>query len=130
MKTHTTIGAETLEGVIRQFPGASYFSVAKDITLSHHENFDGSGYPLGLRGAEIPLCGRIVALADVYDALTSRRPYKAAFDHEVARGIIVESNRFDPRILTAFLDLEGEFLAIRDAFADGESPRAAEAISS
>lgn len=130
MKTHSTIGAQTLTAAIRQFPEVSYFTMARDIAMTHHENFDGSGYPQGLRGNKIPLCGRILALADVYDALTNRRPYKAALDHEVARGIIVESfDRFDPRIVTAFLDLEGEFQAIRDAFSDNDTPRAADPIS-
>jgi len=130
MKTHTTIGAQTLVAAMRQFPEVNYLAMAKDIALTHHESFDGSGYPRGLRGTEIPLCGRIVALADTYDALTNRRPYKAAYDHEVARSIIVDTlDRFDPRILTAFLELEGEFIAIRDAFSDGEFPPAAQAVN-
>jgi putative two-component system response regulator len=129
MKCHTTIGAQTLMVASRQYPEVTYFSMAKDIALTHHEAFDGSGYPMGLRGHEIPLCGRIVALADVYDALGSRRPYKAAFDHEASKSIILESSdRFDPRILTGFLDLESEFLAIRDAFSDGDGPAAAGSI--
>ena len=130
MKTHTTIGAQTLAAAIRQFPEVNYLAMAKDIALTHHETFDGSGYPQGLRGIEIPLCGRIVAVADVYDALTSRRPYKAAFDHEVARSIIMETmDHFDPRILTAFIELEAEFIAVRDAFSDSESPPSAEVVS-
>ena len=121
MKTHTTIGAETLMAAMRQFPEANYLAMASDIARTHHEHFDGSGYPEGLRGESIPLSGRIVALADVYDALTSRRPYKAAYEHDVARRLILETlNRFDPRILTAFLELESEFVAIRDAFTDCE----------
>jgi len=129
MKTHTTIGAQTLLAAMRQFPEVSYLAMAKDIALTHHETFDGRGYPHGLRGTEIPLCGRIVAVADVYDALTSRRPYKPALHHEAARGIIIDTmERFDPRVLTAFLELEGEFIAIRDAFSDGEPPLDAEAF--
>lgn len=129
MKSHTTIGARTLMAAMRQFPEVNYLAMAKDIALTHHENFDGSGYPHGLRGNDIPLCGRIVTLADVYDALTSRRPYKAAYDHEVARGIIVETmDRFDPRVLTAFLELEGEFNVIRDAFSDGDAPLTVEEV--
>jgi putative two-component system response regulator len=129
MKRHTTIGAQTLMVASRQFPEVSYFTMAKDIALSHHEAFDGSGYPLGLHGHMIPLCGRIVALADAYDALTSRRPYKAAFNHEASKSLILKSSeRYDPRILTGFLDLESEFLAIRDAFSDGDDPFDAEPV--
>jgi putative two-component system response regulator len=129
MKRHTTIGAQTLMVASRQFPEVRYFTMARDIALTHHEAFDGSGYPRGLRGYEIPLCGRIVAMADVYDALASRRPYKAALDHETCKSIIIESsNRFDHRILTGFLDLESEFLAIRDAFSDGDDPCAEEPV--
>ncbi len=129
MKRHTTIGAQTLMVASRQFPEVTYFTMAKDIALSHHEAFDGSGYPQGLRGNEIPLCGRIVALADAYDALTSRRPYKAALGHEASKRLILKSSeRFDPRIMTGFLDLESEFLAIRDAFLDGDDPFAAKPV--
>jgi putative two-component system response regulator len=125
MKTHTNIGAQTLSAAMRQFPEVNYLAMARDIALTHHECFDGSGYPQGLRGTQIPLCGRIVALADVYDALTSQRPYKAAYEHEVARRLILETlDRFDPRVLTAFLELESEFVAIRDAFSDAGHPTA------
>lgn len=119
MKTHTTIGAATLEAAERQYPGVPYLRLAKNIARSHHERFDGSGYPLGLVGDDIPLCGRIVALADVYDALTSKRVYKAAFTHDVARSLIVEETgaHFDPHIVEAFLAVEEEFVAIRDRFA-------------
>jgi cyclic di-GMP phosphodiesterase len=121
MKSHTTIGADTLTAAMRQFPEVDYLAMARDIALTHHECFDGSGYPQGLRGKEIPLAGRIVALADVFDALTSQRPYKAAYEHDVAKGLILETmDRFDPRVLNAFLEVEGEFVAIRDAFSDGE----------
>jgi putative two-component system response regulator len=119
MKTHTVIGAETLDATLRQHPDASYFKMAREITLTHHETFDGSGYPQGLCGHDIPLSGRIVCLADIYDALTSQRPYKRPFDHETAKGIILQrQSHFDPLVLSAFLDLEDEFLAIRNAFLD------------
>ena len=104
---------------MQQFPDVEYLAMARDIALTHHECFDGSGYPQGLRGTEIPISGRIVALADVYDALTSQRPYKAAYSHEVAKQLIMETvDRFDPRVLTAFLEVETEFIAIREAFSD------------
>ncbi|HUP77292.1 MAG TPA: HD domain-containing phosphohydrolase, partial [Pirellula sp.] len=111
MKTHSLRGAETLEAALQQFPNARFLRMAKDIALTHHEKFDGSGYPQGLAGQQIPLCGRIVALADVYDALTSQRVYKAAMGHEEAKTII-ENDRgkhFDPAIVDAFLDVETEF---------------------
>jgi putative two-component system response regulator len=82
MKTHTTIGADTLDAAAQQFPGVRFLEMAREIALTHHERYDGSGYPSGLSGDEIPLSGRIVALADVYDALTSKRVYKQAFSHD------------------------------------------------
>ena len=107
---------------MRQFSEVDYLAMARDIALTHHACYDGSGYPQGLRGAGIPLCGRIVALADVYDALTSQRPYKPAYEHDLAKRMIVETaDRFDPGVLTAFLEAEGEFIAIRDAFSGAEA---------
>src|SRR5262245_57986020 len=89
--------------------------MARDIAIMHHEKFDGSGYPYGLRGEEIPLCGRIVALADVYDALTTARVYKPAFSHETAKNIILEGRgkHFDPEIVDTFLANEQRFIDIR-----------------
>ncbi|MFH1747678.1 MAG: HD domain-containing phosphohydrolase [Planctomycetota bacterium] len=90
--------------------------------MAHHERFDGSGYPVGVTGQDIPLCGRIVALADVYDALTSKRVYKEAFDHHVAHSMICEETgkHFDPDVVDAFVEREDEFLAIRRRFAEPE----------
>ena len=121
MKTHTTLGADTLEAAAARFPGAGFLEMARDIAATHHERFDGTGYPRGLAGEEIPLCGRIVALADVYDALTSKRVYKDAFTHDVARGILVgdAGTHFDPRVVDAFLAAEEEFVAISERFAEG-----------
>ena len=124
MKSHTTIGAGTLEAALREHPEAGFLRVARDIALSHHERFDGSGYPNGLAGESIPLCARIVALADVYDALTSRRVYKREFDHDVARSIILDgrASHFDPDVVDAFLACEERFRAIRQQYAE-EEPR-------
>jgi len=120
MKTHTTIGAGTLAAAAQQFPGVRFLGVARDIALAHHERYDGSGYPSGLAGDRIPLCGRIVALADVYDALTSRRIYKGACPHEQAREIILDgrSTSFDPHMVDAFVTHEPEFIEIRKRYAE------------
>jgi putative two-component system response regulator len=120
MKSHATIGADTLSAALDKFPAAKFLLMARDIAATHHEHYNGSGYPAGLRGDDIPLCGRIVALADVYDALTSRRVYKDSFKHELARSIITaESNsHFDPDVVDAFLEAEAEFIAIAERFAE------------
>ena len=84
------------------------------VALSHHEKYDGTGYPQGLRGDEIPLSARIVALADVYDALVSKRVYKEAAPHEIARAIILADSgkQFDPLVIQAFLRSEDQFIEI------------------
>ena len=93
-------------------------SYACQIAYSHHERWDGTGYPDGLAGEEMPLAARIMALADVYDALTSARTYKNAFSHEVARSIIVEGRgtQFDPDVVAAFLRIEERMLQIKAEF--------------
>jgi putative two-component system response regulator len=120
MKQHAALGAETLDAAVQEFPEASFLKMARDIAATHHERFDGSGYPAGLSGYDIPLCGRIVSLADVYDALTSKRTYKDAFSHHVARSILLEESgsHFDPDIVDAFLSTEDQFLAIRQRYAE------------
>jgi putative two-component system response regulator len=112
MRTHTTIGAKTLGDVAAMHTSASYLSIARDIALTHHERYDGTGYPYGLAGNDIPLCGRITALADVYDALSSKRAYKPAYSHDEAKRLIVEGSgsHFDPRIVAAFLRCESRFI--------------------
>jgi len=127
MKAHTTIGAETLDAALAQCPGARFLQVAREIALSHHERYDGRGYPQGLRGDQIPLAARIVAVADVYDALTSRRVYKDAFSHQVARSTILKDSgtHFDPDVVDAFLAVESQFIEIRDSLLElepGEAP--------
>jgi HD-GYP domain-containing protein (c-di-GMP phosphodiesterase class II) len=118
MKTHSTRGAETLETALRRFPDARYLQMARDVAAYHHERHDGTGYPDGLAGDAIPLCARIFALADVYDALASKRVYKEAFSHEVARNIILENNatQFDPDVVAAFSRCDGQFRAIQGEF--------------
>ncbi|MGE4345468.1 MAG: HD domain-containing phosphohydrolase [Geoalkalibacter sp.] len=116
MKTHTTIGANTLQAVRARYPKNAFINMGIAIARSHHEKWDGSGYPDGLSGEDIPLSARIMALADVYDALRSKRPYKEAFSREKARTIIEEGagTHFDPVVVEAFLALEPEFSAIRE----------------
>jgi putative two-component system response regulator len=116
MKTHAEIGAQTLDAALQKFPGIAFLKMARDIAQTHHERFDGTGYPRKLQGEQIPLCGRIVALADVYDALTSKRVYKNEFTHDVAKSIIAKEagTQFDPAIYDAFLKTEAQFMTIRE----------------
>ncbi len=118
MKTHTTRGAETLGLAIARFPEADFLHMARDIAACHHERHDGRGYPAGLSGRDIPLPARIFAVADVYDALVSRRVYKDAVPHDTARSIILQSEatQFDPALTGAFSRCEQEFRTIRDRF--------------
>ena len=120
MKGHTTLGAETLAAAIKEVPDARFLRMAQQIALTHHERFDGNGYPAGLSGQDIPLCGRIVALADVYDALTSKRVYKGAMTHDVGRSIILQGKgqHFDPGIVEAFLRCEQKFNEIRNRYTE------------
>ena len=111
MKRHTTIGADTLREVYHKYPQNYFIAIGIEIAQSHHEKWDGSGYPKGLKENDIPLSARIMALADVYDALRSKRVYKDAFSHEKSREIILEGRQkhFDPLIVDEFLDNEQEF---------------------
>ena len=120
MKMHTLIGGATIEAADREAGGNSFLTIGKDIAYYHHEKWDGSGYPYGLTGYEIPLCARIVALADVYDALSSKRPYKTAWPHEKVREEILRGRgkHFDPVLVDAFLDEEEKFVAVRQRLPD------------
>ena len=111
MKRHTMHGGQALQELAGIRPDDAFLALGRDIALYHHERWDGGGYPFGLRGAQIPLAARIVALADVYDALTSVRPYKPAYDHDVARTLIRAQTaaHFDPDVVEAFLSREPEF---------------------
>ena len=121
MKTHTTLGLETIAAAEKRLDvPSSFLSVARQIAHSHHERWDGSGYPQGLVGEAIPLPARLMAVADVYDALISRRIYKEPFPHERAVAMIQEGSgsHFDPAVVAAF-DLESEsFRAIAQRFRD------------
>lgn len=118
MKTHAQAGAETLDAALERFPEARFLQVAREIAATHHERWDGTGYPRGLKEEEIPLCGRIVALADVYDALTSRRCYKEPYAHSIARSIIVgdAGKHFDPDVVEAFIQVEDDFVSVYNRF--------------
>jgi putative two-component system response regulator len=124
MKAHTLIGAETLQDALDRFPGARFLEMARDIAATHHEHYDGRGYPRGLKGDEIPLSGRIVAVADVYDALTSKRVYKDMLPHETARELILVASgeHFDPDVVEVFLACEAEFVAVARRYADNGPP--------
>lgn len=115
MKRHTLIGAELLDG-----DDSELFRMAREISLTHHEKWDGSGYPQGLAGEAIPQAGRIVAVADVFDALTSRRPYKAPWTVDEAVAFIREraGSHFDPQVVAHFVAALPEILAIAAALPD------------
>ncbi len=120
MKTHALIGANTLKEVNRQFPGNNFVRMGIEVAEGHHERWDGSGYPHGLAGEAIPLAGRVLALADVYDAVTSRRVYKSAQSHEQGVAAIRDDRGkyFDPELVDCFLEAQEEFRAIRARYAD------------
>jgi len=117
IKTHTTIGYNALKRASEEMGHDSFLNMAMDVTLYHHETWDGSGYPHGLYGDEIPLSARIVTIADVYDALTTVRPYKAAFDHQKAITIMKEeAHRYDPKLFELFLQNADDFDEIRKKY--------------
>ena len=115
MKTHTTMGAQILGG-----SEGSVLKLAEVIALTHHERWDGKGYPRGLAGRAIPLVGRIIAIADVFDALTTRRSYKDPFPVEMSLDIIRQDSgsHFDPRVVEAFLAIQEEIMSIKFAYLD------------
>lgn len=115
IKQHTTFGGDAINSIESKLEGRSFLDLGKRIAYNHHEKWNGSGYPKGLKGEAIPLSARIVSLADVYDALTTRRFYKEAFSHAKAKGIIIEmkDDAFDPEIVDAFLRREADFDKIR-----------------
>jgi putative two-component system response regulator len=113
MKQHTTIGADILKG-----SEATFLQLGETIAKYHHEKWDGSGYPHHLEGEAIPLVARIAAIADVFDALTSERPYKAAYTIERSLEIIAEGRgtHFDPQVVDAFFAIEAQIRAIKAEF--------------
>jgi response regulator RpfG family c-di-GMP phosphodiesterase len=122
MKQHPQIGADALSIAEKQLGSSSFLRVAKEISLTHHEKWNGTGYPQQLAGDAIPLSGRLMALADVYDALISKRVYKPAFSHEKAKSIIIEGSgsHFDPAVVAAFQAVEASFVDIAAHYQDRE----------
>ena len=120
MKQHTVIGAQILSGSHVEF-----IRLAEVIALTHHEMWDGGGYPGELRGTDIPLAGRVAAVADVFDALTSARPYKKALPIERALDMIVEKkgSHFDPEVVDAFFSVKREILMIKDSYKDKQNDK-------
>ncbi len=121
MQTHSVKGESMLLRSLHEMGGDNaMLRFACQIARSHHERWDGGGYPDGLAGEAIPLAARLMAVADVYDALRSRRPYKKAFDHAEAVDIIVQGkgSHFDPLLVEAFLALQGVFSEIATKLAD------------
>jgi len=116
MKTHTIFGEMIINKISKSAVEDAFLSHAKVFALSHHEKWDGSGYPIGLSVESIPLEGRLMAIADVYDALVSSRPYKKAFSHEKALEIICEGKgkHFDPKLVDVFLSVENIFKEISE----------------
>ena len=123
MQSHTIAGRDALEAAERRLGmSAEFLRFAKEITYSHHERWDGSGYPQGLLGEQIPLSARLLALIDCYDELTSRRPYQAPLSPDEARQRIVAASgsHLDPRVVEAFLEVADGFAAIALRYADDD----------
>jgi putative two-component system response regulator len=120
IKKHAAFGGAVIDKIIKNTNEQAFLEYAKVFAVAHHEKWDGSGYPNGLRGEAIPLLGRLMAIADVYDALRSVRPYKGAYSHEDAVRIIWDGRgtQFDPSLADLFLCVAGEFAAIADAFSE------------
>ncbi len=118
MKQHTVIGAKAIQHAMANLQGADFLRAASEFAIAHHEKWDGTGYPYHLSGEDIPINGRIMAIADVYDALVSERPYKRAFSHEEAAEIILTGSgkHFDPVLVDIFKKLANDFKEIAYSF--------------
>jgi len=118
MKTHAQLGSDALQSTEATLGTNSFLMLAREIASTHHEKWDGSGYPNGLKENEMPISGRLMAVADVYDALISKRVYKPAFSREKAMSILVEGRgqHFDPDIIDAMLEIESEFIRIAEKY--------------
>ena len=122
MKKHPVIGYDALRNASGDLGSDFFLNMAMDIILYHHERWDGTGYPYGLKGEDIPLSARIVSIADVYDALTSRRPYKEAFSHDKAIDIMKnEEGKYDPELFNLFIKNAEKFNKIRIEFSEEQN---------
>ena len=128
MKRHTEYGRHIIQSTTQRIQGDNFLYIAGEIAVSHHEKWDGSGYPLGLAGEQIPLAGRIMAVADVYDALISRRCYKPPMSHDQALGIMSEARgkHFDPVVFDAFVAECEAVIAMAEKHADQPDPEGGE----
>jgi putative two-component system response regulator len=117
MKSHTNKGASVLDSLYKKMPSQYYLLFAEQMALSHHERFDGTGYPNKLAGKDIPLCARMIAIADVYDALTKNRAYRKALTHEKACETIANENgtHFDPALVDIFMEVKEDFKAVAES---------------
>ena len=120
IKAHPVIGGQVLRSLLEYAPQCTFIQMGRDIASGHHEKWDGSGYPLGLKGEDIPLSARIVALVDVYDALTSPRCYKRPFSHQEAIDLIIEGKgqHFDPELVDCFMAIHQDFEVLSKASLD------------
>lgn len=125
MKKHTKYGYDVIKSVEGRLGKESFLRFAAEIAYNHHEKWDGSGYPRGLKGQDIPLSGRLMAIADVYDALISKRVYKPPFSHKKTKAIIEggRGKHFEPLLVDVFLEIEEEFIEIALEYIDYEEER-------
>lgn len=129
MKLHTLYGYTAIVNAEKKLGSSSFLRFAREITYTHHEHWDGTGYPRGLAGNDIPIAGRLMALADIYDALVSRRVYKAPISHESGLSIIREARggQLDPDMVDAFFLIQDQFKTIAKAFNDNDQQTVGEA---
>ena len=120
IKRHAELGGDAIKAIESQIEGRSFLYLGKEIAYNHHEKWDGSGYPAGLAGSDIPFVGRIVAVADVFDALTSERPYKKAWPAEKAVKLIDEQSghHFDPELVEVFHKVLDDVLEVKEKYAE------------
>jgi putative two-component system response regulator len=123
MQTHVVEGVRVIDAIIAEVGESPFIVIAREIVAGHHEKFDGSDYPCGLSADNIPLSARLMAVADVYDALRTQRVYKPAVDRETARQIIVDGagKHFDPDIVATFMMVEPELARLSETMADAVS---------